>query len=124
MRAVVYTENNYLELGISGKDSFLKCLPPDEDGKFDTVQTMTPEIMEKIASLTDKDYMMPSSPRSYTDQVTKVMDEVPNGSKFMVTDQWTGQQYMMTAVKKLNEGMTIPEVNAWIKVECNRLRDE
>lgn len=124
MRCVVYTETNFLELGISAKDAFLKCLPPDEDGKFDTVNTMSDEVMSNINKLTDDDLGMAWQKEfSYVEKLKKVMAKVINGKKFMVTDDWQGKEYLMTAVEKMNEGMTISQVNKWIKEENQRLRE-
>lgn len=110
MRCTIYTENSYLELGMKAKNSFLKCLPADENGAFDSVQTMNDIIRGKIKALTDDDYGMTYAHGSYSEKAFKVMDKVPNGAKFLLNDDFIGREEMMDGVKMLNEGKTIEQV--------------
>lgn len=112
MRCTVYTATSYLELGATAKDNFLKCFPFDENGHYDTVQTMTEEAKNNIKKLTDNDYGMSWDKKSsYAKKSFAVMDKVPLGSKILVTNDWSGQQHMMEAVKMMNDGKTVNEIN-------------
>lgn len=116
MRCVVYTEDNYLELGMSAKDAFLKCLPPDSDGKFDVVQVMSKETMDNIDKLTDKDFGMEWQKKfSYIAKFKKTLSKVENGKKFMIVNHFAGIKEFMEATTLLNCGKTIEEVNVWLR---------
>ena len=116
MRCVVYTEDNFLELGITAKTTFLNCLPPDDKGQYDVVQIMSQDIKNKINKLTDDDFGMAWQKKfSYIEKVKKVINKIGDGKKFMITPDWAGRHSLMEAVTMLNNGKTISDINKWLK---------
>lgn len=118
MRAVLYTETNFFELGFSAKNALLKCLTPDSDGKYDTVFVLTKEIMKGIEKLTDEDFGMDwQKEYSYIEKFRKGLADVEVGSKLLMTSQWAGKKELMKAVELLNKGHSLSEINIMFKKE-------
>ena len=69
MRATIYTQTIWIELGMTAKDAFLNCLPQDKDGSFDTVQEMSEEIASKVIMLTDKDLATEHHKESFAEKL-------------------------------------------------------
>ena len=122
MRATIYTENAWIELGITAKMAFLKCLQPDENGEFDTVIEVTEDFHTKIRKLTDKDLGMERWKDGFAEKMKKALLAVPTGKRILLTDDFVHLKGRMEVVKFLNKGMTLEEATIQALEEFKNVR--
>lgn len=109
MRATIYTENAWIELGITATMAFLNCLAPDENGDFDAVIEVTEDFHSKVSKLTDKDLGMEAWKDGFAEKMKKALLDVPVGKKILLTDEFIHVEGRMEVVKLINKGMTLKE---------------
>ena len=87
MVITITSESGQAYLGMFAKDDFLKCLPQDEDGKFDALQEMTSDILKNVVA------MPLSSPDNsggfntqFKEKFLKFFNQIPMGEKFLITN--------------------------------------
>lgn len=109
MRATIYTENAWIELGITATMAFSNCLAPDENGDFDAVIEVTEDFHSKVSKLTDKDLGMEAWKDGFAEKMKKALLDVPVGKKILLTDEFIHVEGRMEVVKLINKGMTLKE---------------
>ena len=112
MRAVAYFESFCFELGVVGKNAFLKCLSADENGEYNTVHRMTSQIKANLGALTNKDYGLPSTDGGYKDFAGGVAEKIKNvedGKFFIIVDDFIRDERRYDLVKLLNQGLSLEE---------------
>lgn len=105
-RLVIYTEDNYISIGVGSRDHFLRCLPADENGEYNTVFEITDLLLSNLNKLSNKHF--PSSKENYHQMVYKVLLK-NKGKKVFSTNQFIPTPELCEVACNLNKGMNLDD---------------